>query len=129
MILPVFLTKETSMRFILLFCFLFTSLAFAGTSPSPTDYELVAASQSTQALGPVGGAGDILEYLIIVPETTAAGTVSIKDGSNTAINVLVTGTLSDLKPIIVHFGARSTSGAWQVTTGANVHVIGVGRFK
>lgn len=94
-----------------------------------TDYELVAASQSTQVLGPVGGAGDVLEKVIIVPETTGAGTVAIKDGSGTAINIFVAGTLSDLHTIVVPIGARSTSGAWQITTGANVHVIAVGKFK
>lgn len=94
-----------------------------------TDYELVAASQTTQTIGPVGATGDILERVIIVPETTAAGTVAIKDGSATAINIFVTGTLSDLHTIVVPVGARSTSGAWQITTGANVHVIAVGQFK
>lgn len=94
-----------------------------------TDYELVAASQTTQILGPVGASGDILERCIITPETTGAGTVAIKDGSNTAINIFVAGTLSDLKPHVVHIGARSTAGAWQITTGANVHVVCVGRFK
>jgi hypothetical protein len=94
-----------------------------------TDYELVAASQSTQTLGPVGGAGDILDRCIIVPETTGAGTVAIKDGSNTAINIFVTGTLTDLSPLVVAIGARSASGAWQITTGANVHAVCVGRFK
>lgn len=94
-----------------------------------TDYELVAASQSTQVLGPVGGAGDILEKVIIVPETTGAGTVAIKDGAGTAINIFVAGTLSDLHTIVIPIGARSTSGAWQITTGANVHVIAVGKFK
>lgn len=94
----------------------------------PTDYETVAASQTDQALGPTGNAGDILERLIIVPETTGAGTVSIKDGSGSAINVFIAGTLSDLKPHVIAIGARSTSGGWKVTTGANVHVIGIGRF-
>lgn len=94
-----------------------------------TDYELVAASQTTQTLGPVGGAGDILDKVIIVPETTGAGTVAIKDGSGTAINIFVAGTLADLSPIVVNIGARSSSGAWQITTGANVHVIAVGKFK
>jgi hypothetical protein len=92
------------------------------------DYELVAASQSTQALGPTGHIGDILEKVVIVPETTAAGTVAIKDGSETAINIFVTGTLTNLQPFTVHLGLRSRSGAWQITTGANVHVIAVGRF-
>jgi len=94
-----------------------------------TDYELIAASSSAAVLGPVGGQGDILEYLIIVPETTGAGTVSIKDGTDAAMNVLVAGTLTNLTPIVIHIGARSRVGPWQVTTGANEHVIAVGRFK
>lgn len=93
-----------------------------------TDYETVAASETDQVMGPVGAAGDILERLIIVPATTSAGTVSIKDGSGSSINVFVTGTLSNLTPIIVPIGARSTGGAWKVTTGAAVSVIAVGRF-
>ena len=96
-----------------------------------TDYELIVASQTDQVLGPGTATtkiGDILERLIIVPETTAAGTVAIQDGTDTAINVFVAGTLSDLHPIIIELGARSVTGSWQVTTGANVHVIAVGRF-
>lgn len=92
-------------------------------------YELVAASQTDQALGATGKAGDILERLIIVPETTGAGTVAIQDGDATAINVLVTGTLSNLTPIVIEFNMKSTVGAWSVTTGANVHVIAVGQFS
>ncbi len=106
------------------------SSAFAATEP--TDYELIAASQSVQVLGPGTATtkqGDYLDHLIIVPETTGAGTVAIKDGSDTAINVLVTGTLSNLAPIIVDVKAKSMTGSWQVTTGSNVHVIAVGRFK
>lgn len=93
-----------------------------------TQYELIAASQTDQVCGPVGKLGDILERLIIVPETTAAGTVAIQDGDGTAINVFIAGTLSDLHPIIIPIGARSVTGAWSVTTGANVHVIAVGNF-
>lgn len=102
---------------------------FASAAVPSTDYELVAASQSTQVLGPTGGQGDILERVIIIPETTGAGNVAIKDGSDTAINIFVSGTLQDLKPHVVVLGTRSRMGAWQITTGANVHVIAVGRFK
>lgn len=98
-------------------------------SSQASDYEYVAASQTTQVLGPVGGSGDILEKVIIVPATTAAGTVSIKDGAASAQNIFVAGTLSDLKPHVIYLGARSRTGAWQITTGANVSVIAVGRFK
>jgi len=92
------------------------------------EYETVAAGQTDQALGATGAAGDLLQGLLIVPATTAAGTVSIKDGSGSAINVFVTGTLSDLKPHWIPLGIRSTAGAWSVTTGTNVSVIAVGQF-
>lgn len=117
--------------------YIFFILLFFGLhahAQSATDYELVAASQTTQVIGPQSATGstsigDILEKVIIIPETTGAGTVAIKDGGDTAINIFVTGTLSDLKTIVVPINARSKSGAWQITTGANVHVIAVGRFK
>lgn len=92
-------------------------------------YELIAASQTDQALGATGIKGDILERLIIVPETTGAGTVAIQDGDGTAINVFVAGTLADLSPIVIDFGMPSIVGAWSVTTGANVHVIAIGQFS
>lgn len=91
-------------------------------------YALVAASANAQKLGANGTYGDWLEGILIVPETTAAGTVAIKDGADAAINILVTGTLADLKPIYVPIRALSKSGAWQVTTGANVHAIASGNF-
>ena len=111
--------------------FLTLVLAFSINLPAlaGTDYETVAAGQTTQTLGPVGGQGDILDRVIIIPATTGAGNVAIKDGSNTAITIFVSGTLSDLTPIIVPVGARSASGAWQITTGSNVSAIGVGSFK
>ena len=93
------------------------------------DYETVTASQTDQVLGVTGAAGDYLNHLVIVPATTGAGTVSIKDGSGSSINVFVAGTLTDLHPIIVPLHISSTNGAWKVTTGANVSVIAVGRFS
>jgi hypothetical protein len=121
------------MKSILFLTLLMSSTAF-GTDFGQylADYELVAASQTAQVMGPGSATtkqGDILETLLIVPETLAAGTVAIKDGADTAINVFVAGTLTDLHPIVIRLGARSHTGSWQVTTGANVHVIAVGRFK
>jgi len=92
------------------------------------DYETIAASQTAQVLGVTGAAGDFLHQLIIVPATTGAGPVSIKDGSGSSINVFVAGTLADLRPIVIPFNIVSTGGAWSVTTGANVSVIATGRF-
>lgn len=95
------------------------------------DYELVLASQTDQVLGGSGAAGNLLERVIIIPTTTAAGAVAIKDGSGSSFNVFDGGgttALSDLKPIVVQLSMRSTSGAWKVTTGANVRALCVGKF-
>lgn len=94
-----------------------------------SQYETVAASQTDQVLGATGAAGDLLERLIIIPATTSPGEVSIEDG---ATNIIVfaggASSVADLKPIVLDIGIRSTSGGWEITTGANVSAIGVGRF-
>lgn len=94
--------------------------------PYKTDYETVAASQTDQVLGPTGGSGNILEMLIITVATAATGTVSIKDGSGSAIPITEANTPIGVYPVKI--GARSTSGAWKVTTGAGATVLAVGRF-
>lgn len=94
-----------------------------------TAYETVAASQTDQAIGATGATGDYLAGLLIVPATTGAGTVSLKDGGGSAITIFTGGgTLSDLKPFFVPIGAISAAGAWKVTTGANVSAIAFGAF-
>jgi hypothetical protein len=97
------------------------------------DYELIAASQTDQILGDRSVStvtGQVLERLVIVPETTGPGLVAIQDGSGTAINVYTGGTVSaELQPIIVPLGVVSVTGSWQITTGVNVHVIAVGKFN
>ncbi len=95
---------------------------------TPIVYETVAKSQTGQALGASGAMGDYLTRLIIVPETTGAGTVALLDGG-TSMNVFVTGTLSNLTPIVIEFGMPSAEGKWSITTGDNVHVIAVGSFS
>ena len=92
-----------------------------------TDYETVAASQSTQVLGSTGNKGDFLSHIVIQPATTGAGTITVFDGT-TAVFVFTTGTLADLSPKTVPFGAKSVNGAWNITTGANVAVVAVGKF-
>lgn len=94
-------------------------------------YEFVAASATTQTLGATGAVGDYLAGVLIYPATAAAGAVSIKDGANTAITVFVGGgttALPTLAPIPVPLGIYSVSGAWQITTGANVSAMGIGKF-
>lgn len=107
---------------------LFSAPAFAFEMPA-TDYAYVAASQTNQKLGPVGGAGDVLAQLIIIPDTTTPGTVILSDGLGLSQKVFVSTTVSDLRPIVLTIGARSVSGSWTVTTGANEHILAVGRFK
>ena len=92
-----------------------------------TMYETVAASQSDQVLGVTGATGDLLERLIVTVATAASGTVSIKDGSGSAIPITAANT--PIGVYSVEIGARSSAGAWKVTTGAGATVIAVGEFK
>jgi hypothetical protein len=97
------------------------------TRSANLEYETVAASQTDQVLGATGATGDFLSHIVIQPATTGAGTVTVKDGT-TVIFTFTTGTLADLRPITVPFSLASVNGAWKVTTGASVAVIGVGDF-
>lgn len=92
------------------------------------EYETVAASQTAQVLGATGALGDKIKRLIIVPATVAPGQVLLLDNA-TSMTIYVGGTVSAaLEPIIVTLDMISVSGAWKVTTGANVSVIAVGNF-
>jgi len=95
------------------------------------DYETVAASQTDQALGATGATGDYLSGVLVVPATTSPGAVSIKDGAGSAITVFTGGasSVSNLVPFFVPVGAKSTAGAWKVTTGASVSAIATGDFS
>lgn len=99
-------------------------------TPTPCDYETVAASQTAQVLGLTGAVGDVLDGVLIVPATTSPGNVLVLDGA-TSITIFLGGasSVSNLVPFFVPMaGARSVSGAWKMTTGANVSAIGFGRF-
>lgn len=96
-------------------------------------YETVAKSQTAQAIGATGAIGDVIKRIVIVPETTGAGTVTLIDGpANSAIttNLIVAGTLADLTPIVMDLDIASVVvGGWKITTGDNVHVIAIGKFS
>lgn len=93
------------------------------------EYEFVGASATAQVLGAVGGLGDFLERLIIIPLTDEPGAVALLDDDG-SMTIFAGGasSVADLKPFEVTIRARSVDGAWNVTTGANVAVIGVGKF-
>lgn len=94
------------------------------------EYETVAASQTTQSLGATGATGDDLAFLLVVPANLNPGNVLIRDGSGSDITVFTGGTASvtSLIPFPIPLNLRSLSGAWKITTGASVSVIGIGNF-
>lgn len=96
-------------------------------------YQDVAASTGpTTIQESAGAAGDFLEAVIIIPETNAAGIVSLGDGGGTAVHIFEGGSvtpLPTLAPIRIDFGIFSKAGAWKITTGANVHVRAIGKFS
>jgi hypothetical protein len=96
---------------------------------SAVGYETVAASQTAQVLGGAGATGDFLVGLLVIPATTSPGAIALLDNA-TSITVFTGGasSVSNLVPFMIPIGANSASGAWKVTTGTNVSVIGIGNF-
>jgi hypothetical protein len=105
------------------------ALVGQGAMFGATGYETVAASQTAQVLGTAGAVGDYLYFLLVIPATTSPGAVTILDNV-TSITVFAGGasSVSNLVPFAIPVQALSVSGAWKVTTGANVSVIAVGNF-
>lgn len=93
------------------------------------EYETVAASQTDQALGATGAAGDYLDHLVITVNTALTAAVSIKDGAGSSIGVMPNSPGGGVGVYVVKVEAASTGGAWKVTTGAGSTVIAVGRFQ
>jgi hypothetical protein len=94
-----------------------------------TEYETVAASQTAQALGATGATGDLINGILVIPATTSPGNVLLLDNA-TSITVFAGGatSVSNLVPFFIPLGIKSVSGAWKITTGANVSCIGIGDF-
>jgi hypothetical protein len=93
------------------------------------EYETVAASQTAQVLGATGATGDYISGILVIPATTTPGVVTLLDNA-TSIPVFVGGasSVSNLVPFFISLGMISVSGAWKITTGANVSCIGIGNF-
>jgi len=98
-------------------------------TPQGVEYETVAASQTGQALGPAGAVGNYIAGVLVIPATTTPGVVTLLDGA-TSIPLFVGGasSVSNLVPFYVPLGMVSVSGAWKLTTGANVSAIAMGSF-
>ena len=99
------------------------------TDMNAGEYETVAASQTGQVLGATGGTGDWISGVLVVPASTSPGNVLLLDNA-TSITVFVGGasSVSNLVPFFIPLGMKSVSGAWKLTTGANVSCIGIGNF-
>lgn len=106
------------------------TLVSGGADIMATDYETIAASQTLQVLGATGAVGDFLAGILVIPASTSPGAISINDGSGSAITVFAGGanSVSSLTPFAIPLGFKSTSGGWQITTGANLSAIAVGDF-
>src|SRR4029077_5730292 len=85
------------------------------------EYETVAASQTAQALGATGATGDYIAGVLVIPATTTPGVVTLLDNA-ISIPLFVGGasSVSNLVPFFIPLGMISVSGAWKITTGANV---------
>jgi hypothetical protein len=94
--------------------------------PFGTFYETVAPSQTAQVLGVTGGAGDTLMRLIITVTTSATSQVSLLDG---ATSYTIVPAVTPVGVYQIDINAVSVNGAWKVTTGAGVSVMGVGNFS
>lgn len=94
------------------------------------EYETVAASQTAQVLGGSGALGDYLHGILVVPATLSPGNIIILDDA-TSITVFTGGasSITELRPFFIPLGMVSVSGAWKVTTGANVSCIAIGNFS
>ena len=97
--------------------------------PEGDEYETVAASQTAQVLGATGAAGDYIAGVLVIPATTSPGNVILLDNA-TSITIFTGGasSVSNLVPFLIPLGMTSVSGAWKITTGANVSCIGIGNF-
>lgn len=98
-------------------------------SLSGAEYETVAASQTSQVLGSTGATGDRIYGVLVIPATTSPGNVILIDNA-TSITIFTGGasSVSNLVPFMIPLGIRSVSGAWRLTTGANVSCIAIGDF-
>jgi len=99
----------------------------ARAEPPHTDYEVVPFSSTATTLGVTGGAGDVLEKMIVAVSATTANKVFIQDGSAPSIVVFAAGAA--IGTYSLNLGMRSVNGAWKVSTDTSASVIGIGRFK
>ena len=94
-------------------------------NPYRHQYEVVPASSSNLVLGTTGAVGDFLHRLVLNVTTGASAIWILFDGSTS-----VMGSSGALPVGInnIEINAASQNGAWKVTTGAGISIIGIGTF-
>ena len=104
-------------------------LAFAEVMPL-SDYEYGVSSDTTILGATNATQGDVLNQLVIIPmQPTVVGNVWLHDGGGLSQKIFDGGAVTDMRPILISLGMRSVSGDWSVSTGANVRILGIGRFR
>jgi hypothetical protein len=110
------------------------NVAASATNPVPVstqgvgaEYETVAASQTTQAMGATGALGDYLDHCVIIVATAATAATSIIDNATTIV-AFANSPGGGIGTYDIPIKARSTSGAWKITTGAGASVVCTGDF-
>jgi len=95
---------------------------------SQWEYEDVAASQTDQAMGATGAAGDLLHALKCETSAASVGKVTVKDGAGSSFTIfLAQGAAAMLDSPALDW--VSVNGAWSVTTGTNTTCRVSGRFS
>ena len=109
---------------------------FASGEQEHSQYKVVLASCSTTQVSTIGDAavGDYLHRLIVVPASSGAGVVTLFDGTTAVLSIpAVAGSGTGVTcppPYSLFCGMAATSTkAWNITCGAAVHAIAVGRFN
>ena len=97
-----------------------------------SDYVFIGAGVTTKQVS-VGtnSVGDYLDRVVVSPLSSAAGAVSIFDGTTAVISVAAVPTASgaSMSPFTIDVGAVAVSTkGWNVTCGSNVQALAVGRF-
>lgn len=91
------------------------------------EYETVAASQTDQVMGATGALGDYLDHCTLIVATAATAATTIKDNATT-LYAFANSPGGGIGVYDIPVRARSTSGAWKITTGAGVSVVCTGDF-
>lgn len=98
----------------------------------PNTYVTVAQGLTQQSLGSSAGrSGDYLAYLMVFPNSSNSGGVTVFDSTATTVATYAgaaTDVLSTLVPFRIDIGSNSVSSGWKVTTGSSVSVLAIGRF-